>query len=413
MKMRTMKCYKLLGTALPVPPSPGASDARSIRLFEAFVLILLLLIAGGCSSKSTSASLEPGSDQPAATNVFDEYLNAGVEPADGFDPPFDQSGIGGWRMISRFAEQTDAGINAGEDWKFSGAVKTSSALNILAAANGRVVFAGRAGERFGNTVIIEHVFYENHEKRKIRSVYARLDQIKIARGDEARRSQPVATVEQSSPFHFELRSDASLAPAYWPSSEARDRSWIERRYADPSAFINTHRKLFAPQREATLILVDQSSYQMRLYQNRRLTGEYAVSFGQGKGQKRVQGDNKTPKGMYFVIGKHRGKFDGAYGGYYGGHWIKINYPNRFDAAWGRAQGIVTPQQEAAISANWEKRAATLENTRLGGGIGFHGWIREWDDDGPRHLSWGCVVMHIRDISKLYDQIPEGSMAVIF
>jgi hypothetical protein len=70
------------------------------------------------------------------------------------------------------------------------------------------------------------------------------------------------------------------------------------------------------------------------------------------------------------------------------------------------------QQQSAITAAWEKRVATLETTKLGGGIGFHGWIREWDNSGPRHLSWGCVVMHLFDIKKLYDQIPEGTMVVI-
>ncbi len=167
-----------------------------------------------------------------------------------------------------------------------------------------------------------------------------------------------------------------------------------------------------PQREQTLILVDQASYKMRLYQRGKLQGEYDVSFGQSEGRKREQGDNKTPKGMYFVTGKHRGKFDGAYGGYYGGHWIKINYPNKYDAAWGREQGLITPQQESQIAADWERRAPTPQSTRLGGGIGFHGWIREWSNDGPRRLSWGCVVMHLYDISKVYDQISEGAMVVI-
>ena len=117
--------------------------------------------------------------------------------------------------------------------------------------------------------------------------------------------------------------------------------------------------------------------------------------------------------MYFVIQKHRGTFPGPYGNYYGGHWIKINYPNKFDASWGRSQGLITGQQEATIGNSWEKRTTTLENTPLGGGIGFHGWIREWDNSGPRHLSWGCVVMHLYDIGRLYDLIPEGAMVVIF
>ena len=64
-------------------------------------------------------------------------------------------------------------------------------------------------------------------------------------------------------------------------------------------------------------------------------------------------------------------------------------------------------------AAWEGRAPTLETTRLGGGIGFHGWAREWEDTGPRHLSWGCVVLHLSDIQTFYERVPEGSMVVIF
>ena len=85
---------------------------------------------------------------------------------------------------------------------------------------------------------------------------------------------------------------------------------MKEHYAAPSAFINEHRKLFVPQKEAKLIVVDQESYKARFYQAGVLNQEYDVSFGQGKGQKLVEGDNKTPKGMYFVIKKHRGNFDG-------------------------------------------------------------------------------------------------------
>ena len=152
---------------------------------------------------------------------------------------------------------------------------------------------------------------------------------------------------------------------------------------------------------------------MRQYKTGRLQGEYDVSFGQGKGAKLKEGDNRTPVGMYFVIQKHRGEFDGPYAAYYGGHWIKINYPNEFDAVRGRAGGEISASQQASITTAWRSRAPTLQSTKLGGGIGFHGWIEEWPNEGPRHLSWGCVVMHLSDISKFYEQIPEGTMVVIF
>ena len=390
-----------------------------------------MAFAVGCGAKNESPpSIAPS--QPSSQNPFDNYLDADVTPADGFDFPFgDPDGKGsyidkatgkthdGWRVATRFTEKYSLGIHTGEDWNGSGGANTDLGQDVYAVANGRVVFAENCGKLWGNVVIIEHIFYENHERRKIRSLYAHLQMIKVRRGEEVKKRQPIATIGQdpdktfNAHLHLELRWDETLAPTYWPSSNGKDEKWMRERYAEPSAFIVARRKLFVPHLERTLVLVDQQRYKMRLYENGRMQNEYDISLGQGKGQKAAQGDNKTPKGMYFVIDKHRGKFDGAYGAYYGGHWIKVNYPNRYDAARGRAAGHITPRQEAAISASWEKRAPTLESTRLGGGIGFHGWAQEWSNDGPRHLSWGCVVLHLYDIGEVFNQISQGAMVVIF
>jgi murein DD-endopeptidase MepM/ murein hydrolase activator NlpD len=399
------------------------------------VIIYLLLSwatmssAIGCGAKKESS---PTTTASTSQNPFDDFLNADVTPADGFDFPVgDPDGKGsyadkatgkthnGWYVATRFAEKYGMGIHTGEDWNGAGGGDTDLGQDVFAVADGRAVFAENCGRLWGNVVIVEHVFYENHERRKIRSLYAHLQTIKVRRGEEVKRRQLIATVGQdpektfNAHLHLELRWDETMAPTYWPSSDGKDEKWMRERYAEPSAFIAARRKLFVPQRERTLVLVDQESYKMRLYQDGRMKGEYDISLGQGKGPKAVQGDNKTPKGMYFVIGKRRGEFEGAYGAYYGGHWIKVNYPNRYDAARGRAAGHITPQQETAIAASWEKRAPTLESTRLGGGIGFHGWAREWRNDGPRHLSWGCVVLHLYDVSNIFYLIPPGAMVVIF
>jgi Peptidase family M23/L,D-transpeptidase catalytic domain len=286
-------------------------------------------------------------------------------------------------------------------------------------ATGRVAFAGFCGKLWGNVVMIDHLFYENNEKKQIRSLYAHLHDIRAHAGETVQRRQVIGTVGQDPDklfaphLHLELRWDRSLGPTFWPSSNGKDVAWIKENYTAPSPFINAHRNLPVPQREAALLLVDQITYKMRFYKSGRMIGEYDISLGQGQGSKQIQGDNKTPTGMYFVIQKHSGNFDGPYGAYYGGHWIKINYPNAVDAERGKTAGLVTVAQQTSIAKQWRLRAPTLENTGLGGGIGFHGWIREWDNAGPRHLSWGCVVMHLSDINKLYDEIPVGSMVVIF
>src|SRR5262249_53884950 len=149
---------------------------------------------------------------------------------------------------------------------------------------------------WGNLVIIEHVYYENYERKKIRSLYAHLQTIKVRRGEAAPRRRVIGTVGQdpdktfNAHLHLELRWDETLAPTYWPSSNGKDEKWMREHYADPSAFIAARRRLFVPQREQTLVLVDQESYKMRIYngqgngrngQNSSMTGEYDISLGQG------------------------------------------------------------------------------------------------------------------------------------
>lgn len=398
----------------------------------ASLLLAFTLIASGCKSTTKSVPQRANPTTPAIINVFDSFMQADVAPADGFDFACgnpDGSGeyidqatgkrFFGWHLSTKFLEQYKLGIHTGEDWNGSGGNNTDLGQPVYSVANGRVVFAENCGTLWGNVIVIQHTFYENNERTHLRSVYAHLLDLSVRAGEEVKRRQRIGSIGQDpdktfdAHLHLEFRWDESLSPNYWPSANGKDQAWVRAHYAEPSAFIRAHRNLFVPQNEPALLLVDQESYKMRLYQLGKQQSEYDVSFGQAKGQKRLQGDNKTPIGMYFVTEKHRGKFEGAYGGYYGGHWIKVNYPNRYDAAWGRAEKIITPEQETIISRNWAKRAYTLENTRLGGGIGFHGWIREWENSGPRHLSWGCVVIHLSDINALYDEIPPGAMVVIF
>lgn len=402
-------------------------------------LAALALFAQACARaepRATSGKVATQANSPrhAATpsDPFDEYMRAEFAPADGFDFPFgDGDGGGsytdlstgkrhaGWYKATQFAEEYSLGIHTGEDWNGAGGGNTDVGQPVYAVANGRVVFAENCGRLWGNVVIIEHVFYENDERREIRSLYAHLNEIKIDAGAEVRRRQLIATVGQdpeklfSAHLHLELRRDATLAPTYWPSSNGRDVAWVREHYEEPTAFIKSHRKLFVPREESSLVIVDQSRYKMRLYEDGRVISDYDISLGQGEGDKQTQGDNRTPRGMYFVVQKKRGDFPGPYGAYFGGHWIRINYPNRFDAARGRAAKLITPSQETTITSAWERRAQTIETTRLGGGIGFHGWAREWEDTGPRRLSWGCVVLHLKDIPNFYTRLPEGAMVVIF
>lgn len=396
-----------------------------------FILVFLLgSLPSACTDFVRNSSPQPRDG--SGLGVFEGYLNSDSPPADGFDFPFGRGDGGGayvdkatgkthegWYVATRFAENYTLGIHPGEDWNGSGGGNSDLGQDVFAVANGRVTFAANCGKLWGNVIVVKHTFYENHEKRQVISLYAHLREIKVKAGEAVTRRQLIATIGQdpdklfNAHLHLELRLDESLPPTYWPSSNNKDVDWVKDHYLDPSAFIKSHRKIAVPQSERLLVLVDQASYKMRLYQTNILLREYDVSFGQAAGPKKREGDNRTPVGMYFVIQKHQGKFDGPYGDYYGGHWLKINYPNRFDAARGIDEGLINAAQGSQIASAWEAREPTPQNTSLGSGIGFHGWIREWQNDGPRHLSWGCVVLHLKDVKEFYDRVGEGTMVVIF
>ena len=366
-----------------------------------------------------------------AADIFDEYMDSEVPPADGFDFPVgDPDGKGsykdpdgkthhGWYVATGFGEKFYLGIHPGEDWNGNGGGNTDAGQPVHAVAAGKVIYADNAGNLWGRVIMIQHVFYENHQKKRIRSLYVHLGEIKVKKGDLVKRRQKIGTIGRDpqklyyAHLHLELRWNEKIPAIYWPSAQNKDKAWIFRNYASPTLFIKSHRKLFVPQNEKTLVLVDQESYKMRLYKNGKLKAKYDVSFGQAEGRKRRRGDLKTPKGMYFITSKKKGKFSGEYGAYYGGHWIKFNYPNRYDAAWGRQNKLINKSAEAAISKEWADRKLTNGKTRLGGGIGFHGWIEEWENKGPRHLSWGCVVLHNREIADFYKLVSAGTMVVVF
>ncbi|MHB8874090.1 MAG: L,D-transpeptidase family protein, partial [Myxococcaceae bacterium] len=256
-----------------------------------------------------------------------------------------------------------------------------------AAANGRVVAVGEG------QVELEHVFFENHRRRLVRTRYAPLAEVLVQEGDQVGRGARLGEVARRAALRFQVFEGDQLLEA--------------------AAFVAAHRELLVPPAEPRLLLVDSAAHRLRYYEAGRAVADLEVAFGQETGAKRQRGDLRTPAGMYFVIEKRKGEFPGAYGDFFGGHWIKVNYPNAFDAKAGLAEGRVTAAQAEAIGDAWRKRAATDQRTVLGGGIGLHGWAAAWDGaDGGYGLSWGCVVLHNEDIEALFDHVAIGTLVVL-
>lgn len=416
--------WLLLAAALAVPPTLGAIGFGGLDRQEPTVAEV---------ADETPAVAPPiaAVEQPEP-DPMDAWMAAPYPIADGFDLPVgDADGRGsytdathgaaheGWYIATAFGEHYSLGIHPGEDWNGRGGGDTDRGQPVHAVAAGLVRHAGWYGQPWGGVVVVEHTFYENHHRRTITSAYVHLEEVDVMVDEEVDRRQRIGTLGRdpeatfAAHLHFELRADPSIGPTFWPSDHGWTDADVAEAYLPPADFIASRRSLLVPQDEEDLLLVHADSYRMRRYEAGELLGEYQVGFGQETGRKRLRGDNRTPRGAYFVVHHYRGAIGGEWGAWYGGHWIKVSYPNAYDAAWGLDEGLITAEQARRIRDAWAARELPPQDTVLGSGIGFHGWIQEWEDDGPRHLSWGCVVLHNRDIAALYDDIPLGAMVVLF
>lgn len=324
-----------------------------------------LLLASCAEGRSDVRAPEPAAElalpvEAPPPDPYGAFLSEDVPFADGFDAPF-----------------------AGSGWERCGdGCATRARPAAIAAIADALVEPSTEG-----ALRLRHRWLENDRVRELVSVWEGLE-ADLPAGARVRRGELLG---RSSALRVRLE------PAE-PSVEG---------------FLAARPTLFAPPDEPALALVSHDLLQMRIYRDGVETGRHAISLGQEAGAKERRGDNRTPKGTYFVTQRSRGPFGGDYADYYGGIWLRLNYPNAWDAARGVDQGLITVAQQRSISRAWRARATTARDTRLGSGIGLHAWIEEWADEGPRYLSWGCLVVHVADRDRIYDALPEGSMVVLF
>ena len=152
---------------------------------------------------------------------------------------------------------------------------------------------------------------------------------------------------------------------------------------------------------------------MKLYAKGKLLKTYRIALGQSPaGHKEMQGDNKTPEGVYKIIQKSRGPFSGDYAHYLGVAWMRLNYPNNADAINGFKKGLITEARKNAIIKANDAGKEPPKNTKLGGGIGIHGWYGNWPGDDKQNLTWGCISMQNKDLYDIYGRVPLGTTVII-
>jgi hypothetical protein len=367
---------------------------------------------------------------PSKSESVFSILNTNL--SDGFDFPFgDGNGGGsytdiqsgksynGWYIATSTAETYELGIHTGEDWNGKGGGNTDFGQPIYSTAAGTVLEAKDFGAPWGNVVYIEHYFHENGQVKKVFSLYAHLNEIKTEKGKVVKRRELIGTIgdgHKSYPphLHFEIRKQSmeSKSVTYWPSSDNKNTQWVKTNYFSPSKFISTHRKIIVPVTVSDLLWVKKHEYSMKYYRYGKLEKTFEIALSQNsKGAKQMQGDNKMPEGEYRIIQKSRGPFSGDVAEYFGPAWMRLNYPNNFDAERGLKNSMISQNQyNSIVKANNELREPD-KTTALGGGIGIHGWKGSWPLSF-RDLTWGCISMNNSDLDTWYKKFPIGTIVII-
>jgi murein DD-endopeptidase MepM/ murein hydrolase activator NlpD len=393
------------------------------------MLMLLIAIAFGVAAYFLISYFNK---QVSVENTNNEKSILDSSLADGFDFPFgDGNGGGdyrdvqsgkkysGWYVATSTGELYDLGIHTGEDWNGKGGGNTDFGQPVYATAKGTVKEAKDFGAPWGNVVYIEHSFQENGNIKKVFSLYAHLNEIKTEKGKTVARGEKIGTVGDGhksfpSHLHFEIRKPEmeSYAVTYWPSSENKSVQWVKEHYYSPSNFISARRKLIVPMKERNFLHVVKHDYKMNYYSNGKLKKTFEIALSQNpNGPKQKQGDNKMPEGEYRIIQKSRGPFSGPVAKYFGPAWMRLNYPNNYDAERGVISGLISKEEYNSIVKPNNSGREPNKNTALGGGIGIHGWNGSWPLNF-RDLTWGCVSMRNDDLDEWYSKFPEGTLIII-
>jgi murein L,D-transpeptidase YafK len=130
------------------------------------------------------------------------------------------------------------------------------------------------------------------------------------------------------------------------------------------------------------LVVDKSDHRLMAYSQGKVVQTFPVSIGRGAvGQKRNEGDNRTPEGVYPVVA------------------------HKPDSRFYRALRIGYPTAEQAM-------VARKHDLDPGGDIMIHGLPKGlgWIGRLQRSLDWtrGCVAVTNGEINWLYQAVPDGT-----
>ena len=140
------------------------------------------------------------------------------------------------------------------------------------------------------------------------------------------------------------------------------------------------------------IVIDKSSYELYVYDQKGWFATYPVVFGNSSlDDKKMEGDRNTPEGNFKIAAK------------------------RVHEKWDRFMALDYPTAESLAKFNQRKQKGEIPaNASPGGGVGIHGTWPHDDYMIDRYQNWtnGCISLKNEDVEDLYSYVPVGTPVTI-
>lgn len=184
-------------------------------------------------------------------------------------------------------------------------------------------------------------------------------------------------------IRIESENTSTLNKKYNYSDEdlAKFDSWIEQTIEES---INNN---------AYSIIINKAEYKLSLIKNGKLHSQYSIELGRNPfNDKRMEGDNCTPEGLYEVIAKE----DKGQTVFY--RAFLINYPNETDKKEFR---------------ELKEKGLIPSGASIGSDIEIHGTgSGKAGNEGGVNWTLGCVALSNKDVDKIFDKIKKGTPVTI-
>jgi murein L,D-transpeptidase YafK len=144
--------------------------------------------------------------------------------------------------------------------------------------------------------------------------------------------------------------------------------------------------------EKVSILVEKSKYKLTVFYDNQPVKSYPIVLGSAPvGDKRAEGDRKTPEGIYRV---------------------RDRYPH---PQWSKFIWLDYPTQQDWQEHSQAKLAGEIApDTTIGSEVGIHGVPNGLDSaiDRRSNWTWGCISLKNKDVNEIYEVVTQGTLIEI-